>query len=629
MKNSYAPAYQRHGQDASIIHFIGTDKPWKRGTRMTYDPEAASKDYYGLVNQWFDVFERHFGTISTYDCASRVPQPPAFFRSTFSSLPALGEGQKGSLQSQPSSLVPTISIHGPSESAPIPIARSHQGDVTWDASRSSPPRDGGFQARDLVIGDYSNAWDDPNSAASRRRFEAPQRYPSPPRETHDWYKEVMRSKPDPSAVKPVFPWEMPSVPPTPSGRTPARPSAPAPTRTFSDDNASRSQQAPTNFRGGSGFTNAWDAVPAIKQYADQLKQTTTRAPGTAAQKESGSSGSSGDGNRSQSQGGARKRRSASIASNKSNSGAGLQESIGLGFGAGGGNGAAQAKGGKDGDASSRDGDDEDDDQSTSNTEGEGGGGEGGDSEEEDRIQIRFRRAAAAASASGGELSPTNRRSKSGSSSSPENRSTIDLPPPVPSVASGATSPGGRTRKLDSRYVPTSPRQSRSHPAPAPAASPASSPHTSALSGTSPYLGQPSLHLAIPSPSGSPSTSGGLPRSGPPSPRNGSSVALSPRAQAVRNSTHARLVASGSGVGDHAPPVVRATRVFRPETDTGVVKQQGLAALQRFVEQMSQAEQEGGAGGAEGQQQQQQQQQPDYGYQQYGGGGAGTGGTFRW
>lgn len=55
-------------------------------------------------------------------------------------------------------------------------------------------------------------------------------------------------------------------------------------------------------------------------------------------------------------------------------------------------------------------------------------------------------------------------------------------------------------------------------------------------------------------------------------------------EALRNSTATRMSASGSGNGD-GPPIHRATRVFSPETDTAVVKKEGLAALQRFVQTM--------------------------------------------
>ncbi|GAA6029786.1 hypothetical protein JCM8097_001049 [Rhodosporidiobolus ruineniae] len=598
---TYAPAYKRHGQDISVLHFIGTDKPWKRSTRSTYDPEAASKDYYGLVGQWFDVFERHYGTISTWDVASRVRQPPTF-KSSFTTLPALEHADQPSLATPPpTSPIPTIAIAPPESDLPPPVpivapsfasrAPSPAGELVWDPSRSSPPRNGPLQMRTAIpVSDYTNAWDDPSAPSSRKRFEPPARYPSPPRETHDWYKAVMAAKPDPSAVKPVFPWEEPAAPPTPSGRTPPAPSIPPPTRTFSDELPSAGQaQAPSSFRGGAGFTNAWDAVPGIKRYADQLAKRGNGHGRKASGGGGGGSGSSGSsGARTPSHG---RRRSGSSAS-----GGGARErgsgGEGVGLGLKGGSGKKGGKRDDDGDASSRDGDDEDDedaDVSTSATEGteddddEGGAagaavgseGEGGseDSEERDRIKIRFRRQPSQ-SLDFGAPPP-----RSTSSSSPEHDNGGFI-----SSGQGGTTP--KPRK-DSRYVPTSPRQPRSASGGAGTASPS----------TSPYLAVPSpngsLRLQIPS-GGSPSSSPSA--AGPISP---SKAGLSPRAQALRASTHARLVASGSGGGDNAPPVVRATRVFRPETDTGVVKQQGLAALQRFVANLEAAQ----AGGAAPQQQQ--------------------------
>ncbi|GAA6005138.1 hypothetical protein JCM10207_008519 [Rhodosporidiobolus poonsookiae] len=615
---TYAPAYKRHGQDASVLHFIGADKPWKRGTRATYDPDAASKDYYGLVNQWYDVFERHFGTISTYDVASRVRQPPASFRSTFTSLPALPASQKPSIRSPkpaaepaPSSPVPTISIDPPPSELPPPVPivggrAPSPPQLTWDPSRSSPPRNGPLQMRDAIpTADYSNAWD-ASPAQQRQRFEPPQRYPDPPKETHDWYKDIMRTKPDPSAIKPVFPWEEAAAAAA-AGKdsSAAGPSAtvapPPPTRTFSDEFAPGGQ-APPSFRGGAGFTNAWDAVPGIKRYADQLAKRGNghgrkasgggSASGSGSGSGSGSSGAQGGQSRASSHG--RRRRSESGASGREG------ESVGLGL-RGGGIGVGKDKKGKkgsdDGDASSRDGDDEDDEDADISTTTTDDATE--DSEEEDRIAIRFRRAA-----STGELSPTNRRSKNSQSpSSPEERGGGGPGSGSSSGSGGAATPAAplsppKTRKqLDSRYVPTSPRQPRSsHP---PSTSPGSAPYLS-LPSNSP--GKPSLRLAVP---------GSSPKAGPPSP---GSVGLSPRAQAVRNSAHARMTASGAGHGDMAPPVVRATRVFRPETDTGVVKQQGLAALQRFVQHMEEAQND--------------PQQPQL--QPFGsGGGVGSSGSMRW
>ncbi|GAA5821909.1 hypothetical protein JCM11251_004775 [Rhodosporidiobolus azoricus] len=618
---TYAPAYKRHGQDASVLHFIGADKPWKRGSRSTYDPESASKDYYGLVNQWYDVFERHFGSISTWDVASRVRQPPAFFKSTFTTLPAIGEGEKTSLQQRqkeespqpatPTSPIPTISLHPPPSSLPppVPIVSSTRApsppSLTWDPSRSSPPRDGPFQMRDpLPTGEYAqNVWDAPSSQ-QKHRFEPPKRYPSPPRETHDWYKDVMRSKPDPSAVKPVFPWEQPMEPPTPSGKTPARPAAiPPPTRTFSEEQ--RESIPPPAFRGGSGFTNAWDAVPGIKRYADSLVQGGGNGGGHSRSKSSSSasasgSGSGGQGGTRASSRGHQRRRSGSGTSGggmgprraSSETVRAYDSAVGGAGGVGGGAGAGekQKKEKAEEDASSRDGDDEDDEEdfstSTTTDDEEGGNNFGGQEEddedsERDRIQIRFRQR------------PGSVKSASTTSSSP----SPEEQPGTPRASASAGSALAPTSPGKPRYVPTSPRQTRP-------VTMSGSPHSSSLTGASPYLSvpssssaggvkTPSLHLSIPA-SGSPKSPSA---SGAISP---SKAALTPRAQAVRNMTHARLVASGAGLGDHAPPVVRATRVFRPETDTGVVKQQGLAALQRFVENMEAAQNSGGGGGEGGQ-----------------------------
>ncbi|GAA5971960.1 hypothetical protein JCM11641_001587 [Rhodosporidiobolus odoratus] len=591
---TYAPAYQRHGQDVNVLHFIGAEKPWQRGSRSTYDPDAASKDYYGLVNQWFDVYERHFGNVSTWDVAGRVRPPPAFFRSTFTSLPSLSYKDKPSAQDS-ASPIPTIAIAAPPSDLPpaIPIVASPSAgrapsppQLVWDPSRSSPPRNGPFQMREPIPTDYTNAWDDPSRST---RFEPPARYPSPPRGTHDWYKEVMRSKPDPSAVKPVFPWEEPApAPPTPGGTVPSRPEAPPPPiRTFSEETI-RASPAST-FGGSANFSNAWDSVPGITRYADQLSKRTT-GNGKKGQPVTPVGEESAKASRSSSQGRQGRQRSDSSASAKGRRSVGEEggagdSSAGSAFrggasGAspsglvGGGGGGGKRAGSDVGHTSDRDADDEDDEtadvSSASATDETSGVGE--DSEEEDRIAIKFRSKQANFP---GDAEGMKRRSSSTSSASP----------PPDAVSSGGTP---KPRK-DSRFVPTSPRQTRTTSSASQPPSAQSSPHTSSLAGASPYLSvpspqQPSLRLAIPN----------MPRAGPLSP---GSAALSPRAQAVRNAAHARLVASGSGTGSNAPPVMRATRVFSQDTDPTTVKQQGLAALQRFVESMEQSQ--GAPGGGAG------------------------------
>lgn len=586
---TYAPAYKRHGQDVNVLHFIGENKPWKRGTRGTYDPEAASKDYYDLVGQWFDVFERHFGSVLTYDVAGRVMPPPASFKSTFTSLPS---------HVPPSVSVPAVNVRPPSpppsKPAPIPIppsvaaGRTSPPIIAWDPSRSSPPRDGSFQMRDPIPAGYNNIWDDP--AASRRpaRFQPPEQYPQPPKETHDWYKAVMQAKPDPSAVKPVFPWEEP--------KTPTRATSPVTTsRKFGESpppaiETPQHSQPPMSFR-ASSFTNAWDAIPAISKYADNLAKQTS---GNGSKKSGGSTGSI-----TPKAGGGRKSRSASASSGS----AGPSSSASNGVTVSGGRtkGSTSNSGVPSypikGDASSRDGDDEDDEEADLSTTDQGDyDEEDSDSEERDRIAIKFRRAESSG------VSPTNTRNRALESSSSLER----LPDPPVSPPKNTRGLANSHLQKDSRYVPTSPRQPRSPPS--------SSILPPPVPGAPTHLGKPNLHLSLPSRSQLPQAGSG----GQVSPRIAGVTSPRLAAQAIRNSSAARLVSSGSGHGD-GPPVVRATRVFSPTTDTGFVKQQGLAALQRFVESM-----EAESNNVPAPDPTQRQQQPFAG-----GGGVGTGGAWRY
>ncbi|BGP47109.1 glycogenin glucosyltransferase [Rhodotorula kratochvilovae] len=619
---TYAPAYKRHGQDVSVLHFIGADKPWNRGSRAAYDPDAASKDYYGLVGQWYDVFERHYGSISTYDVADRVTVPPkSFLRKEFTSLPLLPKFAKPSLASPSSSsakqplpvdesalatpATPTISVAPPSPPRPVAISSSGRAPspphLTWDPARSSPPRGGPLQMRD-AIPSTANMWDDDVPLSTQRaRFEPPSAYPAPPRETHDWYKDVMRSRPDPSKVRPVFPWEEPAQPE--SAALP--PVVPAPTRTFADEPAQPSAPPP-RFAGGGGFSNAWDSVPGIKRYAQQLAKRHGHARKSSTGKvdaAQGSAPSSGEGSAAEKRPGHRRSRSGSSATAGGRTPRAKEATLGGAVGGEAGRPASMYS--KDGDASSRDGDDEDDEDVSTSSVATTEDADGDEDEDEDdaegidRITIRFRRAL-----KDGELDPTNlqRGKKSGSPSSNEGNDTPTISPPAAAYYAGSggglppksprdapavpTSPT-KTRR-DSRYVPTSPRQPRT---PQLAHAPFAAAAGLSSSGGGPSTPKPALRLQLPT------TPGG--------------TALSPRlaAQALRNSTAARLTASGAGGGD-GPPVVRATRVFSPETDTGVVKQQGLAALQRFVENMESMQ-------AQAQQFQQ------------GGDGAGSGGASMW
>lgn len=52
----YEPAYRYHKSGISMIHFIGNDKPWRKGRQV--DLQAGV--YRELLNKWWAVYDRHY-----------------------------------------------------------------------------------------------------------------------------------------------------------------------------------------------------------------------------------------------------------------------------------------------------------------------------------------------------------------------------------------------------------------------------------------------------------------------------------------------------------------------------------------------------------------------------------------
>ncbi|KAK4705130.1 hypothetical protein P7C70_g1082, partial [Phenoliferia sp. Uapishka_3] len=502
---TYAPAYRRHGTDVSVLHFIGRQKPWNRGTRLSVTLNSAEDlsqtGYNSLLNKWFDVFERHFGTGITFDVASRVVVPP-----TFTKKPA-------SLVNLPSRKSPSP----PTAVAPLPMPISTTAATAlWDPARSSPPRDQ-LQMREPINDHYENIWDDPSRRKQRVRFSEPVSYAPPPPSTHDWYRAVMSKAPDPSKVKAVFPWEE-----SPEEKKEATNSKRA-SRSFPQAEPLLMTAPPSAAPTYSPtlatpvFSNAWDSIPGIERYATNLAVRT----GSSSQKPT-AAGRPGD-----VMGG----RASSLTEPDKNFD-------------------------RRSDASSRDGDDEEDSETNS-------------SDETDRHQIRFKsRDVAATYGAAGSDSPTRAEGRSRSVSGSGSGSGSGSSDRLQSDSGDATTPTfTMSPSTSGPPSPTKTRRDVRH----------------AHGATSPRLGHHTHHShhtpTIPTPSvrGAPADSPRL------------------AAQAMRNSTAARLISTGNGVGD-GPPVVRATRVFSPETDTGVIKKQGLASLQRFVENMEHGQPPMGSGG---------------------------------
>ncbi|SCV70912.1 BQ2448_3674 [Microbotryum intermedium] len=548
---TYAPAFRRHGHDVSVLHFIGKNKPWHRGTRGTAVLEESTKDYYNLVGLWFDVYERHYGRSLTSDVANKVVAPPAF-----------------------QSVFTTLQPHQPSQaSAAKPVASTSRSGIDsppkldWDPAVNPPPTTD-YQMREAITARYDSVWDEP-ARKQKIRFQPPSAYPNVPASTHEWYKDVMQKKPDRSAVKPVFPWEQPkassrlSQPPSPV-KSPSRAFPPTPS-------GSPPREAPNGFQPRQSYTNAWDNVPGIDRYAKSLAKATKRRQSSidATKEVKGSSGSAIFGGGS----GSGPRSGSSDSSTKGDNGLGGRQSS-----------LTELKPYHSrSNASSRDGDDEDDEDDDTAS--------GNDDDEVDRPRINCRRSSSHGSSTmdrnrghsgSGASSPTTGRGRSAPFGSGET-----TPSAATSNSAGANSPP-KTK----RHVPLMPRLGRTS------------------SSEIPVQHQPAHHSVAPLKSALRSG-----HSGHPPPSAGAGIpyapATSPRLgpQAIRNSTAARLTSAGSGVGD-GPPVVRATRVFSPETDTGVVKQQGLAALQRFIENFEAANGNGSATGVAR------------------GGGAGSAGTWR-
>jgi glycogenin len=52
----YIPAYRHFQSTISLLHFIGTDKPWSQGRHAT----TGSSPYNEMIGRWWTVYDRHY-----------------------------------------------------------------------------------------------------------------------------------------------------------------------------------------------------------------------------------------------------------------------------------------------------------------------------------------------------------------------------------------------------------------------------------------------------------------------------------------------------------------------------------------------------------------------------------------
>lgn len=66
----YEPAYRRYGSNISMVHFIGTEKPWFQGRQAIYSSSGAYKE---LLGRWWAVYDKHYVVPVRVSFAGRRP----------------------------------------------------------------------------------------------------------------------------------------------------------------------------------------------------------------------------------------------------------------------------------------------------------------------------------------------------------------------------------------------------------------------------------------------------------------------------------------------------------------------------------------------------------------------------
>jgi len=316
------------------VHFIGRTKPWDRLNRSRPDPTPSSKetknDYNGLLHRWYDVYEKHYGQLSTaavtaafgsqqlqasnfviprYSAAweekgknveYRPPSPEELktmfegkLDGNYTHLPWEGreafEAQNKSPSPPPvseQSSHPEITFSAPSppledSSTYPPQKRDSPPIFPWDPATQEPNRVH-MQMREPLDQHYSNVWDE---RPKREEFFEPPKYQDIPSAIQSHYEAVTRQKS--REAKPVFPWEgsqqpkatrvfptettsivpQPIAAPAPISPPPQDHSAPAPVAAVQQQRG-----LPLDF----SYSNAWDSIKGIKDYAKQLSKPKTK-----------------------------------------------------------------------------------------------------------------------------------------------------------------------------------------------------------------------------------------------------------------------------------------------------------------------------------------------------------------
>ncbi|EEA27610.1 glycogenin glucosyltransferase [Talaromyces marneffei ATCC 18224] len=108
----YMPAYRHFESTISLIHFIGSQKPWTQ-SRHAF---ASGTPYYQLLGRWWAQYDRHYRPLP-------ISVPPAPARVSFQPQPSYGTN------SIPQRSVPSYTLSRQESSIPVqdvPIAHQHE-----------------------------------------------------------------------------------------------------------------------------------------------------------------------------------------------------------------------------------------------------------------------------------------------------------------------------------------------------------------------------------------------------------------------------------------------------------------------------------------------------------------------
>ncbi|KAI9679774.1 MAG: glycogenin glucosyltransferase [Caeruleum heppii] len=227
----YAPAYRHFQSSISMIHYIGTDKPWRQGRDLT----GRAPVYEDLLGRWWAVYDRHYraysqqsgGTVQRYVKGEESHSKPEVFSTPTTIGRTETEASNKARQGQDDSKKETAVQEKATFSAPQAL---------WNPSMTAPPANSRPEALNFPQSTYHMSKD-------TGLYKSSSAFPEPPRDlSYDLPKTPTGFRPPP-----IFPWEA---------------TAPKPTRVFDDLNASRTQSITSPSTATEDETQDSDTTPA-------------------------------------------------------------------------------------------------------------------------------------------------------------------------------------------------------------------------------------------------------------------------------------------------------------------------------------------------------------------------------